>query len=197
MNINKLLPQSFKNRIHYYQAVLSNYYYDSPSSKLKIIGVTGTDGKTTTCSFIYHILKEAGFKVGLITSVSAKYGKKEEDTGFHVTTPDPWEIPKLLKKMIDNGVEWVILEVTSHALDQNRLGDIKFEKAVFTNITKEHLDYHKSWREYANAKIKLIDKLIEGGELIYKNDEMGAIAITKKIRKSNKVFLISTVSDKD
>jgi UDP-N-acetylmuramoyl-L-alanyl-D-glutamate--2,6-diaminopimelate ligase len=156
---------------------------------LKIIGVTGTDGKTTTSTMIYEILEKAGYKVGLLTSVSGKIGKKEFDTGFHVTTPDPWLIPKYLRMMIEAGLEWVVLEVTSHALDQNRVANINFEKAIFTNITDEHLDYHKTWKALAIAKAKLISMVKEGVEVIYKEDERGGKFIEKKIEQSKSVVM--------
>ena len=195
MNIKDIIPQSIRNVYHKYQAFFANAKYGFPSSDLNIIGITGTDGKTTTANMIYHILKEGGYKVGLISTVSAKIGKKEIDTGFHVTTPDPWDIPKYLKMMRDKGIKWVILEVTSHALDQNRVAYINFDKAVFTNITNEHLDYHKTWKRLALTKAKLISLLKEGGEVIYKNDEKGATTIKNHIKKSPNVLVTNICND--
>ncbi|MBN2015860.1 UDP-N-acetylmuramoyl-L-alanyl-D-glutamate--2,6-diaminopimelate ligase [Candidatus Dojkabacteria bacterium] len=189
MNLKDLVPQFIKNFIHRLQSDWANVKYGFPSDNLKIIGVTGTDGKTTTSTMIYSILKQAGLKVGLITSVSAKIGKDEFDTGLHVTTPDPWDIPKYLRMMLEAGIKWVVLEVTSHALDQNRIANITVEKAVFTNITKEHLDYHKTWLAYAQAKAKLIRMVKEGGEVIYKRDEIGGKFIEKRIKRSHQVLL--------
>lgn len=196
--INKLkniVPQSLKNYIHKVQAFWGNVIYGFPGESLKIIGVTGTDGKTSTSTMIYELLRTEGIHVGLITSVSAKIGKKELDTGFHVTTPDPWIIPKYLRMMVDSNIKWVVLEITSHALDQNRGAYISLEKAVFTNITKEHLDYHKTWLNLANTKVKLIDMLREGGDVTYSVDKKGARVIERKIRDSKKVILTNKFSE--
>lgn len=137
-------------------AVLVNGY---PARKLKVIGITGTDGKTTTSSLIYHILNSAGKKVSLITSVSAKIGDKEYDTGFHVTTPDPKAVQKFIKKAVSIGSEYLVLETTSHALDQNRVFGCNYLIGVITNVTHEHLDYHKTYKNYLNTKAKLFKKV--------------------------------------
>ncbi len=134
---------------------IASAWYGNPSKKLKLIGVTGTDGKTTTATFIYWILKSAGKKVGLISTVSAKIGDKEYDTGFHVTNPEPIPLQKFLRLMVDKGCQWVVLEVTSHGLDQERVAGINFEVGVLTNITHEHLDYHKTYQNYLETKTKL------------------------------------------
>jgi len=136
-------------------SLLAQAWYGNPSRKLKVIGVTGTDGKTTTANIIYWILKKAGYKVGLISSVSAKIGDKEYDTGFHVTNPEPLPLQKFLKKMVDLKSEYAVLEVTSHGLDQKRVFGMDFEISVLTNITHEHLDYHKTFDAYLKTKIKL------------------------------------------
>jgi UDP-N-acetylmuramoyl-L-alanyl-D-glutamate--2,6-diaminopimelate ligase len=136
-------------------AFLSSAWYDYPARNLKVIGVTGTDGKTTTATLIYSILETAGKKVGLISTVSAKIGKKEYDTGFHVTNPEPLALQGFLKKMAEEGLEYAVLEVTSHGLDQERVAGINFEVGVLTNISHEHLDYHKTYTNYLKAKAKL------------------------------------------
>ncbi len=136
-----------------------------------IIGVTGTSGKSTTSAMVYHILKEQGFRVGLISTVGVIAGEKNIDSGFHVTTPDPIALQKYLKMMVDQGVEYVVLEVSSHALDQGRLGLLKFDFSVFTNIKDDHLDWHKTWENYAGAKFKLVEKLRDTGTLIINKDD--------------------------
>jgi len=130
--------------------------YWFPARKLKIIGVTGTDGKTTTASLIYHILETAGYRTALISSVGAKIHNKSSDTGFHVTTPGRFELQSYLKKSRREGVEYVVLEITSHALDQYRAFGIPIEVGVLTNVSNEHLDYHKTYEKYVSAKLKLL-----------------------------------------
>lgn len=147
--------QKIKNVYHLIRAYLACLYFGFPSKKLKVIGVTGTDGKTSTSHMIYEIFKNAGKKVALISSIHAIIGAKTYDTGFHVTTPDPVALQKFLKKIVKAGSEYLILEVTSHGLDQNRVFGISFEVAVLTNITHEHLDYHKTYDNYLKAKAKL------------------------------------------
>lgn len=150
------MVQKLKNIYHHIRALGANYWYGLPSRKLKVIGVTGTDGKTTTTHLIYHILSSAGKKVSMISTIFAKIAGVEYDTGFHVTTPDALLIPKYLKMAVDKGQEYFVLETTSHRLDQNQLASMQFEVAVITNITHEHLDYHKTIDAYAKSKFKLI-----------------------------------------
>lgn len=148
--------QRIKNIYHLIQALLANIYYGWPGKDLKLIGITGTDGKTTTTHLIYEILKTAGKKTAFISSVYAKIGDKTFDTGFHVTSPDPHLIPKYLRMAKDEACEYVIMEVTSHGLDQKRFWGQKFAIGVLTNITHEHLDYHRSYKQYLRSKRKLL-----------------------------------------
>ncbi|VVA43518.1 UDP-N-acetylmuramyl-tripeptide synthetase [Candidatus Roizmanbacteria bacterium] len=148
--------QKIKNLYHLFQAILANLWYGFPSRRLKVIGVTGTDGKTTTTHLIAHILKVVGKKVSFVSSVFASIGGKESDIGFHVTTPSSFTLQKLLKRSADNHDGYFILETTSHALDQNRVWGIKYEIGVITNITHEHLDYHGTYEKYVKAKLKLL-----------------------------------------
>lgn len=147
--------QSLKNIYHFCTAWAFQLIYGFPARKLKIIGITGTDGKTTTSSLIYHVLKTAGKKVSMISSVSASIGGRELDTGFHVTTPDPHNVPKYLAESVKNGDEFFILEITSHGLDQHRAAGIRFEISGITNITHEHLGYHGSFENYVRAKSRI------------------------------------------
>jgi UDP-N-acetylmuramoyl-L-alanyl-D-glutamate--2,6-diaminopimelate ligase len=123
---------------------------------LTIIGITGTSGKSTTTHMIYEILKHAGYKVSLLSTVKAIIGGVDYDTGFHVTTPDPHNLPKYLKQAVDNGDTYFVLETSSHALDQNRAAFVQFEVGVLTTLAHEHLDYHKTMQNYAKAKFKLL-----------------------------------------
>lgn len=138
-------------------------YYGFPSRKLKIVGVTGTDGKTTTVTLIFKILQAAGKKVAMVSTVEAFIGGQSYDTGFHVTSPDPWALQKFLRRMVDEGCEYAVLEVTSHALDQHRVWGIHFDVGVITNITRDHFDYHGTYENYLQSKAKLLiasDKII-------------------------------------
>nr|MBI5456029.1 UDP-N-acetylmuramoyl-L-alanyl-D-glutamate--2,6-diaminopimelate ligase [Candidatus Levybacteria bacterium] len=148
--------QKIKNKYHLLIAIVANIIFLFPSRGMRVIAVTGTDGKTTTVNLIYHILKTAGYRVSMISSVGATIDDKNYDTGFHVTTPSSFLLQKFLKKAKDAKTQFFVLEVTSHAIDQNRIFGIKFDIAVLTNVTKEHLDYHKDFKNYLNTKAKLL-----------------------------------------
>lgn len=152
-----IVPQAVKNIYHLFQAAVATVIYGFPSRKIKIIGVTGTDGKTTTVSLLYHILKSAGYKVSMISTVNAIVGEARFDTGFHVTTPSPFEIQKFLRMMVKAGSEYAVLEITSHSLDQNRVAFVNFAEAIITNVTNEHLDYHGSYDKYLLSKAKILN----------------------------------------
>ncbi|MDO8638897.1 MAG: UDP-N-acetylmuramoyl-L-alanyl-D-glutamate--2,6-diaminopimelate ligase [Candidatus Daviesbacteria bacterium] len=157
MKIHKLMPYSvIKYGKHLPMAVMANTRHGFPARKTKVIGVTGTDGKTTTVNMIYQILKEAGKKVSMISTINAVIGGHEYDTGFHVTSPDPTMVQKFLYQAVKNGDEFMVLEVTSHALDQFRVWGIPFEIGVITNVTHDHLDYHKTFANYVKTKLKLV-----------------------------------------
>ena len=136
---------------------ITSKWYGNPSEKLKVIGVTGTDGKTTTSYMISHLLNLSGKKTGLITTVSAKIGKKEIETGLHVTNPGVVELNKLLSLMVKKGCKFAVVEVTSHGIDQKRIAGIKFEMTVLTNITREHLDYHRTFENYKRVKMSFVN----------------------------------------
>lgn len=148
--------QKLKNVYHLLQAILANIWYGFPSRKLKVIGVTGTDGKTTTTHLITHILKTAGKKVSMISTIYAKVGSHEYETGLHTTTPSSFTIQKMLSLAVKDNEEFFVLETTSHALDQNRVWGIKYKIGIITNITHEHLDYHKTYDEYVKSKLKIL-----------------------------------------
>ena len=153
--LKNLIPQSLKNSYHYLIASVALIKFRHPSRELTIIGVTGTDGKTTTSTLIYHLLKSAGFKVALISTVAAYIGKDQINTGFHVTSPDPWQLQKLIRRIADQGYQYLVLEATSHGLDQHRFLGVDFNVGILTNITHEHLDYHHTYDHYTKAKLKL------------------------------------------
>lgn len=148
--------RKFKNLYHKIVAIILNVLFLFPGRKIKVIGVTGTDGKTTTVSLIYNILKDSGHPTSMLTSIGAVVGKKTYETGFHVTTPSALTLQKLLREAVKAKSEYFVLEVTSHALDQYRTLGIKFEIGVLTNVTSEHLDYHKTFDNYLKTKEKLL-----------------------------------------
>jgi UDP-N-acetylmuramoyl-L-alanyl-D-glutamate--2,6-diaminopimelate ligase len=130
-----------------------------PSRSLVLIGVTGTDGKTTTVSLIFHILRKAGLRAGMIATVGAVIGGRELDTGFHVTTPDAPALQEYLARMVEGGLTHCVMEVTSHGLAQRRVAGCDFDFAVVTNITHEHLDYHGTFETYRAVKSGLFSGL--------------------------------------
>ncbi|MDP3988459.1 MAG: UDP-N-acetylmuramoyl-L-alanyl-D-glutamate--2,6-diaminopimelate ligase [Candidatus Levybacteria bacterium] len=174
--------QKIKNIYHLLNAFLANLWYGFPSKKLTVIGVTGTDGKTTTVNLIYHILRESGCNISMISSVGAIINGKNYEVGFHVTTPSSWMIQRFLKIASVAKGSYVVVEVTSHALDQNRVWGIDFRVGVLTNVTKEHLDYHKTYENYVNTKAKLLKSAKTS--IINKDDGSYSLISTKKNKKS-------------
>lgn len=132
---------------------LTSTLYGNPSHKLKVVGVTGTKGKTTTCHIIEHILNSLGKKVGVLSSISVP--------GLHVTTPDPVFLQKKLAEFVKEGKEFAVVEVSSHGIAQKRIAGIKFDVGVLTNIAREHLDYHKTFSEYKKVKMSFINSCKE------------------------------------
>ena len=130
-----------------------------PSRRMTVVGVTGTDGKTTTATLIHAILRAAGLNTGLVTTVAARIGGEEIDTGLHTTTPDPPDLQRYLARMVETGATHAVLEVTSHGLAQHRVAGCDFDVAVVTNITHEHLDFHGTLEAYQEAKARLFKGL--------------------------------------
>lgn len=155
------LPYVQVENARYALAYLSAAFYDFPARSMTIVGVTGTDGKTTTSSIIYSILRSAGLRAGIISTVNAVIGDEVIDTGFHVTTPEAPDVQRYLAKMRDAGLTHVVLEATSHGLAQDRVTACEFDIGVVTNITHEHLDYHGSYEAYRAAKARLFHHLQE------------------------------------
>lgn len=150
--------QRIKNIYHFFIAIFANILFFFPSRGMKVVAVTGTDGKTTTVNLIYHIIKSSGLKVSMISSISAVIDGRAYDTGFHVTTPTSFSLQKFLRKARNKKSEYFVLEVTSHAIDQNRITGVPVKVGVLTNITNEHLDYHKTYDNYLGTKVKLLKK---------------------------------------
>ena len=141
--------------------IIVPYFHDYPARSMRIIGITGTNGKTTTSYITRAILRAAGYRVGLIGTIQIMI--EDEVYPIHNTTPDVVELQHTLAIMRDKGMDYVVMEVSSHALDQDRVAGIEFDTAVFTNLTQDHLDYHKTLENYMLAKAKLFDKVSEAG----------------------------------
>jgi UDP-N-acetylmuramoyl-L-alanyl-D-glutamate--2,6-diaminopimelate ligase len=146
-----------------------------PARKLTVIGVTGTDGKTTTSNLIYQILLAAGLRAGIISTVNAVIGDAVVDTGFHVTTPEAPDVQRYLRQMVDGGLTHVVLETTSHGLIQHRVTGCEYDIAVVTNVTHEHLDYHGTYENYLAAKGRLFEMLAETAEKPGGNVRLGIV----------------------
>ena len=150
-------------------------FYDWPGRKLTVIGVTGTDGKTTTTNLIYQILLAAGKKAGMISTVNAVIGDEVLDTGFHVTTPDAHDVQRYLAQMVDAGLTHIVLETTSHGWSQYRVDACEFDIGVVTNITHEHMDEHGNYENYRAAKARLFTSLEKTSEKPHGNPRLGVI----------------------
>lgn len=158
-------------------AQLSAAFFGFPARELIVVGVTGTDGKTTTANLIFHILKAAKIQAGMITTVNALIGDKVLDTGFHVTTPEASIVQGYLAEMVASGMSHVVLETTSHGLEQKRVAACEFDVGVVTNITHEHLDYHGSYEEYLAAKGSLLTEL---SKTVQKKSSIQPLAVLNK-----------------
>ncbi|SDG68726.1 UDP-N-acetylmuramoyl-L-alanyl-D-glutamate--2,6-diaminopimelate ligase [Psychroflexus sediminis] len=162
-------------------AIMASNYYDRPSSNLKLVGVTGTNGKTTVSSLLYQLFKALGYKVGLISTVTIKVDEKEFST--KLTTPDSLTINAYLKMMNEVGVEFCFMEVSSHGIAQHRTLGLDFKAGIFTNLSQDHLDYHNSFAEYRDVKKRFFDQLSKD-----------AFAITNIDDKNGRYMLQNTKS---
>ena len=149
--------------------LIASNFYDNPSEKLQLIGITGTNGKTTCATILYDLFRLLGFKTGLISTVNIRVLHKTYPSTH--TTPDAVRINEVLHEMVSAGCTHVFMEVSSHALDQNRTHGLKFKMAVFTNISRDHLDYHNSFDEYISCKKKLFDNLFDDAFAIINHDD--------------------------
>jgi UDP-N-acetylmuramoyl-L-alanyl-D-glutamate--2,6-diaminopimelate ligase len=148
-----------------------------PQNKLTVTVVTGTDGKTTTSTLLYHILKKSGLKTGLISTVGAHIGNSEVSTGFHVTSPQPNDLYGFMRELVDQGSTHLVLEATSHGMYQYRTWGITPNYAGLTNISHEHLDYHHTYREYLKAKMILLKK----ADVLVLNESDGSYTAIRKL----------------
>src|SRR6476619_3284177 len=148
------VPEQIKENVQYIivenssiaAGYMSHNFYGSPTEKIKLVGVTGTNGKTTIATLLYKLFSALGYKTGLISTVQNNIG--EEIVPATHTTPDPVSLNQLLSRMVDSGCKYVFMEVSSHALDQRRVAGLQFAGGIFSNITHDHLDYHKTFEEY-------------------------------------------------
>jgi UDP-N-acetylmuramoyl-L-alanyl-D-glutamate--2,6-diaminopimelate ligase len=165
--------------------------YRFPARKLHIICITGTDGKTTSSTLLYHVLKQGGKKVALLSTVAAYIGNEELDTGFHVTTPDPAQIQRFMRRLVSEGYDHLVLETTSHGIYQHRIWGVTPEVVGVTNITPEHLDYHLSYDLYLQAKAILARKaqtVVLNGD-----DDLSFSKLKKEVRDTAKEVIIYSV----
>ncbi len=156
-----VMPQWLKNYYHLAQAVFACVTFGFPGKRLRIIGVTGTNGKTTTTQFIARILTESGKKVAMASTINFQIGEKSWVNDSKFTTMSPWKLQKFLHDAVNERCEYAVIETSSHALDQNRVWGIPYEIAVMTNVTREHLDYHKTMEQYREAKCRLFRRAKE------------------------------------
>lgn len=161
-NLRKIFPDTHPLRLLYHKilAFFAAIFYGFPANKMTVIAVTGTNGKTTTVNLINNILTEAGHKVGMSSSINYQVGDEKWGNISKISTAGPFQMQKLLKKMAKADCEYVVLEVTSHALVQSRVWGVAIDVAVITNITPEHIDYHGSFENYLNAKGMLFKSLV-------------------------------------
>jgi len=178
------LPKQLYNNICYIQVensahalgMIASNFFDHPSQALKLIGITGTNGKTTTVSLLYQLFEELGMKTGMISTI--RYRVHQETIEATHTTPDTIQLHRLIRQMADAGCQYCFIEVSSHAIDQHRIAGLTFAGGVFTNITHDHLDYHKSFASYINAKKAFFDQLSpEAFALVNKDDKHGMVML--------------------
>lgn len=178
--------QQLKNIYHLDEAIFANAYFGFPSKKITVIGVTGTDGKTTTTHLIHHILKSAGKKASMISSIYAEIGGKIYETGLHTTTPRSFTVQKMLKQAVKNGDEYFVLETTSHAIDQNRIWGVEYSISVLTNITHDHLYHHKTYDNYLKLKTKL---LLQSEKSVINSDDDSFVRVKSVLDKNSKKYV--------
>ena len=174
-------------------AAMADNFYGHPSQKLKVLGVTGTNGKTTITYIIENILRKAGEEPGVIGTIS--YRLRGKMVPAKNTTPGSLELQSMLYEMVKSSAHYAVMEVSSHALDQLRVGRVSFDVAIFTNITPEHLDYHKTMKEYFNAKAKIFANLKVGGCAILNNDDDKVASLKGSIKNKIVTYGIKERSD--
>lgn len=195
------LPQNIVNEVTYVEvkngnsalAIMAANYYDNPSKNLKLVGVTGTNGKTTVSSLLYQLFKKAGYKVGLISTIKIMVDDKEYPTSL--TTPDALTINEHLAFMNDAGVEFCFMEVSSHGIHQKRSEGLVFEGALFTNLSHDHLDYHKTFAEYRDTKKKLFDDLPKKAFALTNIDDKNGLYMLQNTKARKYTYALKTYAN--
>ena len=172
---------------------VATVFYGEPSTKLKLVGVTGTNGKTTIATLLYNMFRRMGHKCGLLSTV-CNYIEDETIPADH-TTPDPIELNKLLARMAEAGCEYAFMECSSHAIDQQRIGGLKFAGGLFTNLTRDHLDYHKTFENYRDAKKAFFDALPKGAFAITNADDKNGLFMVQNCKAKVKTYSTQRMAD--
>ncbi|MCB9224343.1 MAG: UDP-N-acetylmuramoyl-L-alanyl-D-glutamate--2,6-diaminopimelate ligase [Crocinitomicaceae bacterium] len=195
------LPADIKEGITYLKVInsaealgiMASNYFDNPSDEIKLIGITGTNGKTTTTTLLHDLVSDMGFAAGLISTVVNKIEKREIPSTH--TTPDPIALNGLIREMVDEGCEFCFMEVSSHAIHQHRIAGLDYNVAVFTNITHDHLDYHKTFKEYIYAKKKFFDDLSSSAIAITNVDDPNGEVMVQNTKAKVRSYAMKTVAD--
>ena len=195
------LPEEKKQGVTYVQVAdtedvvgqVATTFYGNPTSKLKLVGVTGTNGKTTIATLLYNMFRKMGHKCGLLSTV-CNYVEGEAYPTDH-TTPDPIELNELLGKMADAGCEYAFMECSSHAIAQKRIGGLTFAGGIFTNLTRDHLDYHKTLENYRDAKKKFFDDMPKNAFAITNADDKNGMVMVQNTKATVKTYSIRTMAD--
>jgi UDP-N-acetylmuramoyl-L-alanyl-D-glutamate--2,6-diaminopimelate ligase len=174
-------------------AYASANFYDNPSKKLKLVGVTGTNGKTTTATLLHRAFSNLGYACGLLSTVINKIGDVEIQSTH--TTPDPVQLNKLLAEMVDFGCEYAFMEVSSHAIHQERIGGLHFKGAIFSNITHDHLDYHKTFSEYIKVKKRFFDELDSSAFALTNSDDKNGVVMFQNTKAKRFTYALKSPSD--
>ena len=173
--------------------VMASAFYGNPSQKLKLIGITGTNGKTTTVTLLHRLFTDMGYNAGLLSTIRNQVHLREVPSTH--TTPDPVQINRLLAEMCDEGCEYCFMEVSSHAIDQKRIAGLKFSGGIFSNLTHDHLDYHKTFDAYLKAKKGFFDGLPDDAfALVNKDDRNGAVML-QNTRASKYTYSLQSMAD--
>lgn len=195
------LPSDLKEEVTYIKVKNSSEalgyiacnYYDNPSEKIKLVGVTGTNGKTTTVTLLFNLFRSLGYSVGLLSTVQNKINNTVIPATH--TTPDALSLNELLRQMVDQGCDYAFMEVSSHAVVQHRVTGIHFTGAVFSNITHDHLDYHKTFDEYIKAKKGLFDHLPSSAFALVNVDDRHGSIMTQNTKASKNTYSLRTIAD--